>query len=214
MQLSIQVIRGLGFKKINKMYLSGDKKVKFFKALENLNTRYGAMRLVPYSFMDKWSLIEDYDKDNEFAKLINGYVLFTFSIEPLSEVKLPTPSAKRKCRNTWNSIWNSFGLVNNLTDSEVCLLKDFGIKLAFIYASYKLNTEELTKLCKDSKLKNEETLEMIEKFVGFYNSVLSWNALSQQELNFIKNGKEPEDVLEILVAYGSKDFRDFLDTVI
>ena len=208
MQIALQDIRTLGYKKISKFYLDEIDKDKFFKDLQSLNTLYCAMKIPAYSLLNKWYLIEDFITPND--ENIRGYSLFVYNLEPMINLETPSDSAKRKCRNTWFSIWDNFGSIAGLEGYQITLLKDFGLKVLFIYANHMSKSSEISKLCSGTDLHDYDLLLSI---LDFYNVILTWAIFTQQESNFTKNNLSFIDVLSMLVTNNSEEFKCNLKSV-
>lgn len=209
MQIALQDIKVLGYKKISKCYLSCESKDFFFDKLNELNTLFNAMRLPAFSLLNKWSLIDEV-KD---SKEIEGYSVFIHYIEPMIDLDEPTTASKRRCRNSWDSIWNNFGAVANLEDYQVSLMKDFGLKILFIFAYfYDTNNRDLKKLCCNLEV-SERLYSLIEELLEFYNIVLKWAIFTQQESNFSKNDLSFIDVLSTLVVEDKEGFERSLANI-
>lgn len=208
MQIALQDIRVLGYNKINKCYLDSHNRELFFDKLNSVNTLFNAMKIPAYSLLNKWSLLEDV-KD---SKEIEGYSIFIHYVEPMIDLDKPTSSSKRKCRNTWDSIWDNFGVVIGLEDYQISIVKEFGLKLLFLFALYNSPTEDLNKLC-CSLIISESIYKLVEDLLEFYNIVLKWAIFTQQEENFNKNNLSFIDVLRILVVDDKEDFEMSLSRV-
>lgn len=215
MQIALQDIRTLGYKKISKFYLSNEKKGSFFSDLQKLNTLYYTMKIPAYSLLNKWKLISDWTKADDFTetKEVRGYSRFIYSLEPMIDLESPSNSAKRKCRNTWDSMWDNFGSISELEDYELTLIKDFGLKILFIYCNYFIkDSEELNKLCCNSTL-DGSLFNTLKYILDFYNIILTWAIFTQQESNFNKNGLCFIDVLNMLVMDNYEEFNCSLRSI-
>lgn len=203
MQIALQDIRTLGYKKIIKYYLNTDKREKFFEDLQSINILYYTMKIPAYSLLNKWSLLE---VDDSLRESIRGYSSFIYSLEPMIDLEAPSDSSKRKCRNTWDSVWNTFGSISKLEGYQVTLLKDFGLKVLFIYFNCVSYNDELNKLCCNTRIKDERLLCVLEYMLNFYNVVLTWALFSQQESNFTKNNFSFIGVINMLVVNDEVEF--------
>lgn len=214
MQIALQDIRTLGYKKLMLNYASkSESSLKFLEDLQSINIIFYNMKIPAYSLLNKWKLLSDILSDDSIDKRkIRGYSLLVHSLEPMIDVDEPSASAKRKCRNTWDSIWNNFGSVNSLADYEVNLIKDFGIKLLFIYINQNVNDNILLSLCNNERVPSR-LLDSLNEIVEFYNSILTWSIFTQQESNFTKNELCFLDVLYMLVVDSSKSFESNLKTL-
>lgn len=209
MQIALQDIRTLGYKKISKFFLSSNKE-EFFNNLQTLNTLYCTMKIPAYSLLNKWYLLEECISSSEDS--IRGYSLFIYNLEPMIDLESPSDSAKRRCRNTWESIWNNFGSIANLEGYQITLLKDFGLKLLFIYANIQNTNDELIKLCGDTQIK-EDMYNLVVSMLDFYNVVLTWAIFTQQEVSFTKNNLSFIDVLGMLILDNEKEFKSSLRSI-
>lgn len=211
MQIALQDIRTLGYKKISKFYLSKESKEKFFENLQSLNTLYYTMKIPAYSLLNKWSLVEEFITPND--ENIRGYSLFVYNLEPMINLESPSDSAKRKCRNMWGSVWDNFGSIAGLEGYQITLLKDFGLKALFIYANYISKSDELNKLCASTSIDNENLYKLLLSILDFYNIVLTWAIFTQQESNFTKNNLSFIDVLSMLVVDSGEEFECSLKNI-
>lgn len=189
MQIALQDIRTLGYKKLAKFYLN-DK--DFFDNLQYLNTLYCTMKIPAYSLLNKWSCLSD---ELLSSDKIKGYTSFVYSLEPMIDFESPSNASKRKCRNMWLSIWDNFGATAGLADYQIILLRDFGLKLLFIISD-----------CENEKIKL-----LCEDILKFYNRILKWSIFTQQESNFTKNNLSFIDVLSMLVEDDIDEFSSSLD---
>lgn len=190
MQLALQDIRCMGYNKIFNFYI--ENKAEFFEMLRELNNKFYNLRVPAYSFLDKWHSISVKATDVDKSKRLKGYFTYVNSLEPLIDAEeKPSISAKRRCRNTWNTIWNNFSLVSGLQEHEISLLQDLGLKLPFICFT----------------IENDDFLARV---LNFYNIVLTWSVFCQQESNFSKNSMTFIDVLNTLAITNKSSFEDFI----
>lgn len=207
MQISLQDIRLLGYKKLYNIFFEES---KFLDAkIQALSTVYCNLRIPAYSLLNKWNLVQNLNKED-----IKGYSMLVHSLEPMIDIDNPSDSAKRKCRNTWGSIFENFGEASKLEKYEVVVLKDVGLKLPFIYAnsiSTNESNSDLEKLCKDCIIpRSDDLFDNLEVALDFYNYILIWAVFTQQESNFSKNNMSHLDVLSLLTS--EKDI--FLDSLL
>lgn len=209
MQIALQDMRTLGYKKIMLGYTDeGLSSLSFFEDLKSINILFYNMKIPAYSLLNKWKLLGS----NSNLAEIRGYSLLVHALEPMIDIAEPTASSKRKCRNTWNSIWNNFGSVNCLEDYEINLIKDFGIKLLFIFVNQFIDDENISALCNETRV-SDTMIDSLRHIVNFYNSVLIWSIFTQQEINFTKNGLCFIDVLNVLVLDDSESFENNLKSL-
>lgn len=212
MQIALQDIRTLGYKKIAKFFLEDVS--KFFEDLQYLNNLYYNMKIPAYSLLNKWTLVDNNLSEEAKSTTVRGYYLFVNSLEPLICLEeVPSCSAKRKCRNMWSSIWNNFGLVSNIEGYQITLLKDFGLKALFIFANYNSDNEDLKKLCFNMSIEDDNLYSVLLRVLDFYNIILTWSVFSQQESNFTKNNLSFVDVLCSLVVDNKDDFKKSLSNI-
>ena len=206
MQIALQDIRILGYKKIAKYFI--DDKSDFFNSIQSLNNLFYNLKIPAYSLLNKWKAIDDNLSDEDKSSNMRGYYLFVNNLEPLISFEdNPSVSAKRKCRNMWNFVWDTFGQVLGLEEYQLTLLKDFGLKIAFIYAG--LDTEFTDIFFKLSE-EHPGSKDLVLRLLEFYNIILIWSVFCQQESNFTKNNLNPIEVLNILVLSSKSEFETIL----
>lgn len=209
MQIALQDIRTLGYKKIMLGYTDEDSSsLSFLEDLKSINILFYTMKIPAYSLLNKWKLLGN----NNNLEEIRGYSLLVHNLEPMIDIAEPTASSKRKCRNTWDSIWSNFGIVNCLEDYEINLIKDFGIKLLFIFVNQCIDDESISALCNETRV-SDNMLISLKHIMNFYNSVLTWSMFTQQESNFTKNDLCFIDVLNMLVVDDSTSFENNLKSL-
>lgn len=204
MRLAVQDIRVLGYKKICKEYLWGTKKESFLDYLRDISTLYCTMKIPAYSWLNKCDII--HDRLGQKDKNIKGYDELLFSFELSIDFSNPSESAKRKCRKTWDKIWDNFGVCAGFEGYQVELLKDFGIKVLFIYLNQDSDNPDLNELCGNTRLEGSDLKASFNNLLKFYNSVIMWAMFCMQEANFTKNNMSYLDVLNMLAVIDSKDF--------
>lgn len=206
MQLALQDIKILGYKKIGRRYLNSE----FISKLKDINNLYYSMRIPAYSLLNKWYLVESLAKDEN----IRGYTSFVYGLEPMIGLTdSPDASSKRKCRNSWSSIWDNIGSISELDECEIMVLSDFGLKILFIYASCMIKgNDELDKFCCYNNL-SCDLYKDLQDILNFYNVVLTWALFTQQESNFTKNNLSFIDVLSMLVLCNEVEFEEKLKSL-
>lgn len=181
MQIALYDIRNLGLEKIGNQYLRANSNLLDMVKVYNCN-------VCDFS-VSSYGLLTKYDKLRN--KSYEGFDLFVQNIDIFAGIHKSTDASKRSFRQSYDNIWKSLQKVCDLTDSEVKILSDFGLRLAFISAG------ELT-FCLD-----ENDYNLIK---DFYNCVLTWFAFCRSEDNFKTRGMKPYDVLRLLSV---KDFNEF-----
>lgn len=203
MQIALQDIRVLGYKKIIRYY-SGDRFKRIMAGIEELDCLYYDVKIAPYSLLNKWKLLSEIKDRDE----IRGYSLLVYSLEPMIDFEIASDASKRKCRNTWNSLWVNFGTVFGLESWKIMRIRDVGLKILFIYANYCTSSSEISAICKNNNV--IPNIELLEDILDFYNTVLIWSVFSQQESNFTKNNLSFLDILSMLVVDTDDEFKSDL----
>lgn len=160
MQIAVMDIRRWGYNKISKyFYSTSEKRASFFSTLAELNSANYDIKVSSYGFLNNWgSLKENIDKNYK------GLEYIVYDTDPfIDSIKLEDIT-KRKFRNTYDSIMKNIGRDLELSDSEVNILSDLGLKLAYI-----------------------EYKEELDWVFVFYNTLLKWSFFTMQESNFSKN---------------------------
>lgn len=116
MQVSIKVIRSLGFNKI-----LGSFDTEVLDSIRYQNTRYFTEGVKAYSFL----AMTNRESCPVGMKAIYNYLSITKDTE-IDNRK------KREFKNYWNSIWTSFGQATDLDESTVSALSLFGLKLQLL----------------------------------------------------------------------------------
>lgn len=203
MNVSLQDVRHLGYKKIYN-YFCGDERLKmlFTTNLERVNTLFSGFKIQPYSFLGYYDSIKGLDDldGNSIKRLVKN-------TEPLIDISEPDNASKRKFRNTWTLIWEKFGEVNNLSQIEVSILSDLGLKLPLVLSSYTLLDEKAIRITKDLRLEDTSCLTELSEF---YNAVINWFCLTQFESLLTVKHKSLFDLLKFVALEDSEDFTNKL----
>ena len=125
MQLSLQDIRLLGYRKIINFYDDG----VLFNKIKNQSIEEFDKKCSPYSLSRKWKDI----KCRVYEIGYYGLEMFLRMCEPMidNEVVCTEKGVQRKVRNKWNVIWSD--IFESLQEDELTsnMIKDFGIKLCY-----------------------------------------------------------------------------------
>lgn len=202
MQISLQELKLLGYKKIYNMYLRDrNNRESFLNGIRYLDRKFYSMEITAYGLLNRYRIISNIKPEG----VMRGYSLFAYSLEPMIGVDDPSLSAKRKCRNIWESMWSNLQKVSRLEGYELDLMDKIGLKIVFIYASYcyRYENKGLNKLCNDIRL-NDNEFRMVTSLMGFYNALLTWTVLTQQESNLSKNSMNVNDAMYLLVEDSNK----------
>lgn len=184
MQLAVQDIRRLGFKKIaGCFYKSAESKVAFYERLRQENCNLSKYKASAYSLPKYYSSIK-----NDLVGNYNGFIRFIDFCNPMLGVAKVDSVMQRKVRNQWDSVWKSIQRDLVLTDADTNVLRELGIRIALA----------------------EEHLISIEIF-DFYNAILSWYVYTSSEGNLNEVGLDFNDILEVMVLESSQNF---LDTIL
>lgn len=204
MNVSLQDVRHLGYRKIYN-YFCGTPSLRksFISNTERVNTMFSGFKIQPYSFMGYYDSIKGLE-DNDG----NGIKRLVKNTEPLIDISEPDNASKRKFRNTWNLIWTKFGEVNDISQTEVCILSDLGLKIPLVLSSYTLLDDKATKVTKDLVLDDTSCLtELCE----FYNAVINWFCLTQFESILTVKDKSLFDLIEYVSLVDTEDFTQVLE---
>lgn len=206
MNISLQDVRNLGYKKIHLNYCETVKQKRlFFSSMEKFNALFSSFKLPPYSFLNYWSEIKDLNDAD-----IGGMKSLVLSVEPLISVNEPSNSVKRKFRNTWESVWDKYGEISGLSISELSVLKEVGLKIPIFLSSYELGNEKASQVTKDITLDNTMR-NLLQTVCYFYNSVLYWYIQTQFESVFTVKDKSLYDIIESLCVLDNQKFSDLLE---
>ena len=183
MQLAVQDIRRLGFRKIaDYFYKSAESKIAFYERLRQTNYSLISYKSSAYSLPKSYANMKD-----SLTVNYNGIVRFMNFCNPLMEVAKIDAVIQRKVRNQWDSIWKCIQRDLVLTDADTLVLKDLGIRIALV----------------EDELINAEIFD-------FFNAILSWYVYSSSEGNLSEVGVDFNDLLEIMVLESSKSFLDII----
>lgn len=183
MQLAVQDIRRLGFKKIAKsFYKSFESRIAFYERLRQENCSLCNYKSSAYSLPKYYNGI----KDNLYGKY-NGFIRFIDFCSPMLGVAKVDSVTQRKVRNQWDSLWKCIQRDLTLTDVDINILKELGIRIALA----------------------EKELISVEIY-DFYNAVLSWYVYTNSESNLNEMGLDFNNLLEVMVLESSQNFLDII----
>lgn len=135
--------------------------------------RYQNTRYYPEG-VKAWSVLSIFSRHNCYIGM--KAVLKALNIEDNTEID---SRKKREFKNFWNSIWATFKTATNLDEFTVSAISSFGLKLQLLIS--------------DKEYKQDDDI------LDFYNEILLWAVLSNQEktMRDIEGGIEA--VLDSLV---------------
>lgn len=189
MQIALQDYRRWGNLKVVE-FMQNSYKVSIediMSAVSKFNSKYYDIDCVTYSFPDNWVKIKD-----DVSYKYDGLEMLMYSIEPFIDTGSVDAVCKRKFRNTWTKIWSNFTKDVNLSETEMVLLSDFGIRLAYA-------------LSKDKNLHKNKDIAIL---LYFYNSILKWSYFTFNEIAFSRNNVTYEEVLDYLIVKPTSYFVD------
>ena len=194
MQIALQDIRQWGNIKIGKTFFRTlDDKEMLIQNIALLNTEYAEIKISAYSLPKKWNKLS-INLKNYFS----GLYTFVLDCEPMIDMIDIDEVCQRKFRNNWTRTWKNIGEDLKLSKSEIALLSEFGIKLAFI-------------LCVEDFVWSRD----LHNIISFYNSLLIWSVFTQSDLNFEKNSLSFLNVLKVLSITDNNEFvYDFIPNII
>lgn len=181
MQIAIQDIRKLGFKKISQNFYSSEQgKLAFLERLRIENMMLSEYKASAFSFPKM------YNKAYKNIKLCYfGIIKFMDMCEPMMRsIDSPDSSVQRKFRNQWNSMWKAVRKDLDLSEESMVMLKNLGIRIALVSDDYIVSSETY----------------------AFYNVILSWYVYTMSESTIIGLGLSPLRLLEILVVSDAYEF--------
>ena len=181
MQIALYDIRNLGLEKIGNQYLRGSSNL--LSIVKEYNYEVCDFSVSSYGLLTKYVNLRD--------KSYEGFDLFVQNIDAFAGIHKSSDASKRSFRQAYDSIWKSLQKVCNLSDSEIKILSDFGLRLAFITAG------ELKSSLKDLEY---------DLVTNFYNCILTWFVFCRSEDNFKTRNMKTYDVLRLLAV---KDFDEF-----
>lgn len=122
-----------------------------------------------------WSVLSVFSK----GKCYEGMkaVLKALDIDENTEID---SRKKREFKNYWNSIWATFKTATNLDEFTVSAISSFGLKLQLL-------------------LSGDEDYKQDDNILDFYNEILMWAVLSNQEKTMSSVEGGIEAVLDSLV---------------
>lgn len=181
MQIALYDVRNLGLEKIGNQYLMGNSNL--LDIVKEYNYEVCDFSVSSYGLLTKYDKLRD--------KSYEGFDLFVQNIDVFAGIHKSSDASKRSFRQAYDSIWKNLKKVCDLSDSEVKILSDFGLRLAFISAN---------------ELSSNLTGSDYKLITDFYNCVLTWFVFCRSEDNFKTRGMKPYDVLRLLAV---KDFNEF-----
>lgn len=181
MQIALYDVRNLGLEKIGNQYLMGNSNL--LDIVKEYNYEVCDFSVSSYGLLTKYDKLRD--------KSYEGFDLFVQNIDVFAGIHKSSDASKRSFRQAYDSIWKNLQKVCDLSDSEVKILSDFGLRLAFISAN---------------ELSSNLTGSDYKLITDFYNCVLTWFVFCRSEDNFKIRGMKPYDVLRLLAV---KDFNEF-----
>lgn len=181
MQIALYDVRNLGLEKIGNQYLMGNSNL--LDIVKEYNYEVCDFSVSSYGLLTKYDKLRD--------KSYEGFDLFVQNIDVFAGIHKSSDASKRSFRQAYDSIWKNLQKVCDLSDSEVKILSDFGLRLAFISAN---------------ELSSNLTGSDYKLITDFYNCVLTWFVFCRSEDNFKTRGMKPYDVLRLLAV---KDFNEF-----
>ena len=138
MQIAIQDIRKLGFKKISQNFYSSEQgKLAFLERLRIENMMLSEYKASAFSFPKM------YNKAYKNIKLCYfGIIKFMDMCEPMMRsIDSPDSSVQRKFRNQWNSMWKAVRKDLDLSEESMVMLKNLGIRIALVSDDYIVSSE-------------------------------------------------------------------------
>lgn len=181
MQIALYDVRNLGLEKIGNQYLMGNSNL--LDIVKECNYEVCDFSVSSYGLLTRYDKLRD--------KSYEGFDLFVQNIDVFAGIHKSSDASKRSFRQAYDSIWKNLQKVCDLSDSEVKILSDFGLRLAFISAN---------------ELSSNLTGSDYKLITDFYNCVLTWFVFCRSEDNFKTRGMKPYDVLRLLAV---KDFNEF-----
>ena len=173
MYLSTQEVKDLGLKKIASNYFGEETEViNFSEAIDDYYMLLSTFKLPPFSLLSYWSEIEKLNSID-----IGGFREVVYAISPLIKFeKEISRQVKGKFRNSWNSLWERFGVLAMLTPSSVARMSDVGVKLPLFLSGYEQSNDVALEVTQDIDLSAEQS-EHLYYITSFYNTVLNWSTV-------------------------------------
>lgn len=180
MQFAIQDVRRLGFKKIcQNFYTTIQGKVAFLERLRIENMMLSDIKASAYSLPKKYNSIYE-----SLVYNYNGLIRFVDMCEPMMRsLDNPDSSVQRKVRNQWDSLWKCMKKDLDLSDDNIKMLKELGIRIAF----------------------HNESIVSSETY-DFYNAILGWYVFTISECSIQELDLSPMDLISIMVLSSANDF--------
>lgn len=177
MQVVLKDLRQYGYVKLYNSYPSD-----LIQKIRDLNTEAYDKHPKAYSFLKDWVYMD--------VSWYRGMESFVTSCEPLinsidlSSNRQDSASIKRKFRDRYDNVWKLVEISLNLNRSDTKVLSDFGLKLAY------LNPRSIAP-------------EVIE----FYNTMLGWSSVTNQESSLEAYGLSCNNLLDHLIFDSSDVFK-------
>lgn len=186
MQMSMSDIRQIGYRKI---YISFRQDVhRMASSFYERNTDNACKA---YSFPARWNSISLIPREMGYS----GIETAVKSCEPFIDhlnMTLKNREAQAVCRrfrDLWSSIWTEFGEAVDLSASQVSILSDVGLMLAF------------------------GSQDNVDLLVSFYNTVLTWAVIMQREGVLKEYGESPLGVVTRMCETDSEDFVKWVEEI-
>jgi len=203
MNIALQDIRELGYRKIHSSYIRtvGDTVTdEALETINNLSVDLRAFSLQPYGFLKYWVEVKTLGVTD-----IGGYKSLVSSFNPTLSISEVNESDKRKFRNNWTTIWTKYGEAVGLSDAEVMIVSDVGVKLPIVMNAYYDGVCKTLPALKSLDL-NELVEEGLINMIEFYNAVLNWYCITQVEGELVLRSKNVLDIIRVLVEVPPFEF--------
>lgn len=177
MQVVLKDLRQYGYIKLYNSYTSD-----LIQKIRDLNTEAYDKHPKAYSFLKDWVYMD--------VSWYRGMKSFVTSCEPLidsidlSGNKQDSAAIKRKFRDRYDNAWKFIEFSLGLNKSDTKVLSDFGLKLAY------LNPDMV-----------------VPEVTEFYNTMLGWTSVTQQESSLEAYGLSCGDLLNHLILDSSDVFK-------
>lgn len=205
MDISLTSVKELGYIKIHRRYCpSKAKRKEFFEGAGKLSSMLYTFKMPPYSFLQHWKLFKGVG-DTCIAGIKDYCVLIDPLINTSDEV---TVSTRRRFRNMYENMFKNYGEACNLSETEVAVLRDLGLKLPFILllnSDNCVDKERVKKIIKGAHIDNED-LGLVSKYLEFYNALFNWNVLAYNEADIKERGRTILDIVHLLALTSDYNF--------
>ena len=180
MQFALQDLRKWGYKKIfMNFYTTASGRDNFLKSIKTANSELYNIKCSAFSFPKKWSLV-----NKDILQYYQGMDKFMHFCEPMIENIDIDETCQRKFRNQWDSLWKNVGKILELSEQNLCIIKDFGIRVCFC----------------------EDLFSIPDDLFIFLNSIISWSIFTSSETNIESNSLSSLDLVEQMVLLSSDEF--------